>query len=348
MLRSILARLKPRPTKQQVPYGDGRKKSKGKCLTQAKIGLEWATRGALFRPKTAPLRYTGFLPAMRKIAILSKPQKPELTKLLPELVLWMRAHNLEPILDPVSGNYTQEAPIVPRHLMAEERPELAVVLGGDGTLLAAARAFAKSGIPILSVNLGALGFLAEVPVDKLYATLEGWCEDCCTIDVRSMLHAEVVRANAVYKEYDALNDVVMSKGAIARMGDFSVHLSGQLAAAFRADAVIVSTPTGSTAYNLSSNGPILAPNVDALVITPVCPHLLTIRPMVVRGDAEVTITIEGVPDQTFVTVDGQEALQLRVGDRVRCRRSEQSVKLVRLGETGFFDVLRAKLSWGER
>ena len=147
-----------------------------------------------------------------------------------------------------------------------------------------------------------------------------------------------------YKEYEALNDVVVAKGAIARMGDFSIHLFDQLAASFRADGVIISTPTGSTAYNLAANGPILAPDVDALVITPVCPHLLTLRPMVVRGDAQVTVSIEGVPDLTFLTVDGQEAFQLEVGDQVRCRRSEHSVKLVRLGATGFFDVLRSKLS----
>jgi NAD+ kinase len=132
------------------------------------------------------------------------------------------------------------------------------------------------------------------------------------------------------------------------MGDFSIYLSGQLAASFRADGVIVSTPTGSTAYNLSANGPILAPSVDALVVTPVCPHLLTLRPMVVRGDAEVVIGIEGVPDQTVLTMDGQEALDLEVGDQVHCRRSEHSVKLVRMGATGFFDVLRSKLKWGER
>jgi NAD+ kinase len=152
----------------------------------------------------------------------------------------------------------------------------------------------------------------------------------------------------LYKEYEALNDVVIAKGAIARMGDFSVHLFEQLAASFRADGVIISTPTGSTAYNLAANGPILAPSVDALVITPICPHLLTIRPMVVRGDAHVTVSVEGIPDLTFLTVDGQEALQLRVGDRVCCRRSDHSVHLVRLGATGFFDVLRSKLSWGER
>ncbi len=287
--------------------------------------------------------------SMRKIAIISKPHKAELATLLPELVLWMRTHGIEPLLDPVSGTYADAGgAIVPRHELPARDPELVVVLGGDGTLLAAARAFAKSGIPLLSVNLGALGFLTEVPLADLFTTLQGWRENCCSIDVRAMLHAEVKRGTAVHREFEALNDVVVSKGAIARMGDFSIYLSGQLAASFRADGVIVSTPTGSTAYNLSANGPILAPGVDAMVVTTVCPHLLTLRPMVVRGDAEVIISIEGVPDQTLLTVDGQEALDLEVGDQVHCRRSEHSVKMVRMGDTGFFDVLRSKLKWGER
>jgi NAD+ kinase len=285
---------------------------------------------------------------MRPVAIISKPQKEELANLLPELIAWMRAHDFEPILDHVSGSYTKGARIVPRHELPAEKPVLVVVLGGDGTLLAAARAFARSDVPILSVNLGALGFLTEVRLADLYTTLEGWREGCCAVDARALLHTEVMRGGALYKEYEALNDVVIAKGAIARMGDFSIHLFDQLAASFRADGVIVSTPTGSTAYNLAANGPILAPYVDALVITPICPHLLTIRPMVVRGDAHVNVSVEGIPDLTFLTVDGQEALQLRVGDRVCCRRSEHSVKLVRMGATGFFDVLRSKLSWGER
>lgn len=285
---------------------------------------------------------------MPKIAVLAKPHKADLATVLPELVLWLRAHGFEPILDPVSGNYTQDGPVIPRHLLAAENPELVVVLGGDGTLLAAARAFAKTDIPILSVNLGSLGFLTEVRLAELYTTLEGWCQKCCTIEARAMLHAELTRGGLLYKEFEALNDIVVAKGAIARMGDFSVRLFEQLVATFRADGIIVSTPTGSTAYNLAANGPILAPSVDAMVLTPICPHLLTIRPLVVRGDAEITVTIEGVPDQTFVTVDGQEAVQLRVGDQIRFRRSEYSVKLVRMGGNGFFDVLRSKLKWGER
>lgn len=285
---------------------------------------------------------------MRPVAIVSKPQKEELSTLLPELVLWMRAHGLDPVLDPVSGNYAQEDRVVARHLLPAEKPDLVIVLGGDGTLLSAARVFAKTGTPILSVNLGSLGFLTEVRLADLYSTLEGWCRDCFSLDSRFMLHSELWRDGELFVEHEALNDVVVAKGAIARMGDFRVILDGQLAAAFRADGVIVSTPTGSTAYSLAANGPILVPDVDALIVSPVCPHLLTIRPLVVRGDARLTVNIEGIPDQTFLTVDGQEAIALKVGDELKCWRSTYSVKLLRLGASGFFDVLRAKLKWGER
>jgi len=285
---------------------------------------------------------------MRPVAIISKPQKEELFQLLPNLVLWMKAHELDPILDPVSGTYTQQARIVPRHEMPAENPDLVVVLGGDGTLLSAARVFAKTETPIVSVNLGSLGFLTEVRLADVYSTLEGWCNNCFTTDSRSMLHSELWRDGDLFSEHEALNDVVVAKGAIARMGDFSIRLDGQLAAVFRADGLIISTPTGSTAYSLAANGPILVPDVDALVVSPVCPHLLTLRPIVVRGDANIVINIVGVPDQIFLTVDGQEAVLMKVGDELHCCRSKHSVKLVRLGSTGFFDVLRAKLKWGER
>ncbi|HZD47645.1 MAG TPA: NAD(+)/NADH kinase [Silvibacterium sp.] len=285
---------------------------------------------------------------MRPVAIISKPQKEELFQLLPNLVLWMKAHDLEPILDPVSGNYTQQARIVPRPEMPGEAPDLVIVLGGDGTLLSAARVFARTETPILSINLGSLGFLTETRLADLYSTLEGWCKDCHTTDSRSMLHSELLRDGDLFAEHEALNDVVVAKGAIARMGDFRIHLDSQLAAAFRADGVIISTPTGSTAYSLAANGPILVPNVDALILTPVCPHLLTLRPIVVRGDTNIVVSLVGVPDQTFLTVDGQEAILMKVGDELHCRRSVHTVKLVRLGTTGFFDVLRSKLKWGER
>jgi NAD+ kinase len=286
---------------------------------------------------------------MRPIAIISKPQKPELAVILPELTVWLRAHGLTPLLDPISASYVSSAKSIARHDMPGHAPELVIVLGGDGTLLAAARAFAHTGTPILSVNLGSLGFLTEVPLTHLYATLEAWTNQVCGIDERSMLHAEVRREGLVHHAFEALNDVVIAKGTIARMADFAIRLDGNPVASFRADGVIVSTPTGSTAYNLAANGPILVPDVDGMVLTAVCPHLLTIRPLVVRGDAQVAVQIEGVPEQLYLTVDGQEAIEMRLGDTLYCCKSRQSIRLVRMHDTlSFFDVLRTKLKWGER
>ncbi|MGC1298143.1 MAG: NAD(+)/NADH kinase [Alloacidobacterium sp.] len=285
---------------------------------------------------------------MRRIGIISKPQKEELVTLLPELILWLRTRGFEPVLDPVSGNYAQEKKVVARNEMPALDPELVVVLGGDGTLLAAARVFAKTNVPIMSVNLGSLGFLTEVRLADIYSTLEGWCDNCCATEMRAMLHSELWRDGKVFVEHEALNDVVMAKGAIARMVNFTIKLDNQLVASFRADGVIVSTPTGSTAYSLAANGPIVVPNVDALIVSPVCPHLLTLRPIVLRGDCNLSVSVEGIPDQTYLTVDGQEAIPLKIGDELHCRRSQYAVRLVRLGSAGFFDVLRSKLKWGER
>ncbi len=286
---------------------------------------------------------------MRPIAIIAKPQKPELSVILPELTVWLRGHGLTPLLDPISASYLSSAQSTARHDMPAHSPELVIVLGGDGTLLAAARAFAHTGTPILSVNLGSLGFLTEVPLTNLYATLEAWTHQVCGIDERSMLHAEVRREGLVHHSFEALNDVVIAKGTIARMANFAIRLDGNPVASFRADGVIVSTPTGSTAYNLAANGPILAPDVDGMVLTAVCPHLLTIRPLVVRGDARVAVQIEGVPEQLYLTVDGQEAIEMHLGDTLHCCKSQQSIRLVRMHNTlSFFDVLRAKLKWGER
>ena len=162
-----------------------------------------------------------------------------------------------------------------------------------------------------------------------------------------MLHSELWRAGALHSSYEALNEIVVSKGDIARMGEFAVELDGKKVARFRADGVIVSTPTGSTAYTLAANGPILTPDVDAMVVTPICPHLLTLRPIVVRGDASLTVRVEGIPNLALLTVDGQVAVELERGDELRCHKSGYTVKLVRLSESGFFEVLRSKLSWGE-
>jgi NAD+ kinase len=284
---------------------------------------------------------------MATIAIVCKPRKEELGRLLPDLLVWLRGHGYDMVLDTEGGSYASNAQVVDRIKLPSYNPDLVIVLGGDGTLLAAARIFATVGTPILSVNLGFLGFLTEVRLADLYATLENWCKGCHTLDERAMIHAVLWRENAEFTSFEALNEIVVSKGDIARMGDFAVELDGKSVARFRADGVIVSTPTGSTAYTLAANGPILTPDVDAMVVTPICPHLLTLRPIVVRGDASLTVRVEGIPNVALLTIDGQQAVDLRRSDEVRCCKSRYRVKLVRLGESGFFDALRNKLSWGQ-
>jgi NAD+ kinase len=285
---------------------------------------------------------------MVHVAIVCKSRREELVRLLPELIDWLRRHGYEPLLDHEGGHYTADASAVDRAEMPAWAPQLVIVLGGDGTLLSVARIFASTGTPLLSVNLGYLGFLTEVRLADLYTTLDGWRQDSYVLDVRTMLHAELWHEGVLDSSYEALNDIVVSKADMARMGHFAVELNGRSVARFRSDGVIVSTPTGSTAYTLAANGPILTPDVDALVVTPICPHLLTLRPIVIRGDAALTVRVEDVYRAALLTVDGQATIELHLGDEVRCRRSEHTVKLVRLRGSGFFEALRGKLSWGEQ
>ena len=281
-------------------------------------------------------------------AIISKPQKPELSTILPELIEWLTDRQYATVLDPDSAAYLGDRSGVARIDMPQHQPNLVIVLGGDGTLLAAARAFARTSTPILSVNLGSLGFLTEIPLSDLYGTLQAWCDNSAVFDVREMMHAEHRRDDVLLQQWEALNDVVVAKGTIARMADFSVEIDSQIVATFRADGIIVATPTGSTAYNLAANGPIVMPNLSATVVTPICPHLLTLRPIVVPSTSTVCVHVVGVPNETYLTVDGQEAVRVELGDHVQCRKSEYSVRLLRHQPNGLFNVLRSKLKWGER
>src|ERR1700692_4550890 len=206
---------------------------------------------------------------MLQAAIISKPQKPEVAGILRDLIAWLEARHYNYLLDPDSAAYLGAPNPIERVDLPAHKPNLVIVLGGDGTLLAAARAFARTTTPILSVSLGSLGFLTEVPLSDLYSTLEDWCQNCADIEVRSMMHAEIVRDGQIVQEWDALNDVVVTKGTIARMGDFSVEIDQQFVATFRADGIIVSTPTGSTAYNLDAAGPLVVPRVNSLLLLPI-------------------------------------------------------------------------------
>jgi NAD+ kinase len=251
-------------------------------------------------------------------------------------------------VDAESAEYVPSCPAIQRENIAEKQPQFAIVLGGDGTMLAAARALAQAGIPIMGVNLGALGFLTEVRISELYPTLEAVIENRCVVEARSMIHCHLLRGSERIAHYDAMNDAVVAKSALARIIEFDIRVNEQFVSSYRADGLIVATPTGSTAYSLAAGGPIVAPDVDAFLITPISPHTLTNRPLVVKDTYEVKVLINTVQEEAFLTVDGQVGIAVLDGDVLTCKRSARKVHLLRLGDRSFFDVLRMKLKWGER
>jgi NAD+ kinase len=281
------------------------------------------------------------------IGIISKPKQPELSHIFGRLAEWLKAHKFQVVVDKETAEQVTGFDVVARQEIADRKPTFVIVLGGDGTLLSAARAVAKAGVPILGVNLGSLGFLTEVALSEMYPTLEGIYENRCGIEKRSMLHCQLQRGGKCCAEYEALNDVVTGKSAIARTADFELSVNGAFVSNYKADGLIVATPTGSTAYSLASGGPILSPKARAFVITPVSPHALTHRPLVLPDDADIEIFIKG-KEETYLTVDGQVGMPLVEGDRVHCSKSKHEVQLYRLGTKTSFDVLRQKLKWGER
>ncbi|HXE90425.1 MAG TPA: NAD(+)/NADH kinase [Terriglobales bacterium] len=285
---------------------------------------------------------------MKTVGIISKPYKHGVERVASQLVEWLRARGYRVVVDRETAEYAAADEAVVREELAGRKPEFVVVLGGDGTMLAAARALAKARIPILGVNLGALGFLTEIPLPDLYPTLEAVHEQRSAVEARAMVHCQLVRGGSCHAEYDALNDIVVAKSALARLVDFEVEIDGAFVSTYKADGIIVSTPTGSTAYSLAAGGPILLPNVDALVITPVSSHALTNRPLVVRDTSAITIGVKSTQEEAFLSVDGQVGMPVQDGDHIVCRKSDQQVLLLRLSSRTFFDVLRAKLKWGER
>lgn len=285
----------------------------------------------------------------RSAAIISKPAKPELSRIAPEVSDWLRSHRYEVFIDSETAVYMPggSSRVVKREKLPELSPEFVVVLGGDGTLLSAARAVATAGIPVLGVNLGSLGFLTEVPLSELYPTLEAIEQGRCSVESRSMVHCRLERKGQLIAEHRALNDVVVNKSAIARLANFDLSIDQVFVSNYKADGLIVSTPTGSTAYSLAAGGPILVPSVEAFVITPVSPHALTHRALVVRDSSEIVIENKSGEEEAFLSIDGQIGMPVRDGDLVRCCKSEHRVKLLRMRKT-FFEVLRTKLKWGQR
>jgi NAD+ kinase len=286
-------------------------------------------------------------PRSKVAAIISRPARPEVASTLPTLLTWLHDHGYETVLDPVTAEYSQGQPAVLRSEMSSRPLDLVIVLGGDGTLLSAVRDTAATDAPLLGVNLGTLGFLTDVPLSSLFAMLEQVASGRTPIEQRSLMHCDLLREERVLGSYLAFNDVVVNKTALARLNNYDLFVDKSFVSSFRADGMIVATPTGSTAYSLSAGGPVLMPTVKAFVITPVAPHSLTHRPLVVPDSAVIEILLRSDEEVAYLSLDGQPGLDLRDGDRVRCRRSEHKVCLFRT-DTDFFHLLRTKLKWGER
>jgi len=283
----------------------------------------------------------------RAVGIVSKPNKAEVGEILPGLISWLRDHGYTLVVDPETAMHAPGTETVSRPEMADRALDFVIVLGGDGTLLSAARAVSSSGIPVVGVNLGALGFLTEVPLEELYPTLDCIHRGSCAIELRSMLHCDVCRGGSRIDSYDALNDIVVGKGTIARLNHCDVYIDKVFVSRYQADSLIVSTPTGSTAYSLAAGGPILMPDVASFVVTPVSAHSLTHRPLVVRDTSQIEIVAMTGDEEAYLSIDGQAGRPILDGDRVHCKKSKYQVKLLHTKGT-FFEVLSNKLKWGQR
>jgi len=281
------------------------------------------------------------------IGILSRPRREQLSVVVPPLLKWFETRGIKTVLD------EETAAALPAGLKGYSRAavadasQLLLVLGGDGTMLAAARLAAPRRIPILPINMGSLGFLTSFTLDELYPALEETLAGKSSISQRVMLQAELVRGGAVMETQSALNDVVIHKGALARMIQLELSINSDFVCRYRADGLIVSSPTGSTAYSLSAGGPIVHPAVEAFIITPICPHMLTDRPVVVRDYCQLEVKMNGDAESVYLTLDGQRGVPLESTDILRVQRAKEHLQLIQPPKKPYFEILRSKLKWGE-
>lgn len=283
---------------------------------------------------------------MKRIGIICKSGRPEPLQILKELLPRLRSNGCEVFLDMetaaklnLNGYPRQQIPSL---------TDIIIVLGGDGTMLGVARLVGCKDVPIIGVNLGGLGFITEVNKDKIFEALGKVLSGNYTIEERIMLSASVYRDNENIENFLVLNDVVINKGVLARIIDLETYINGSYVTTFRADGLIISTPTGSTAYSLAAGGPVLYPTMNSIVLTPICPHTLTNRPIVLPDDFSVEIMLGSESEQVFLTLDGQAGFSLRKGDTVKIKKSECKTKLLIPFERDYFQILRTKLKWGER
>jgi len=287
------------------------------------------------------------MPTISTVGICSKPNSPEARVVVPRLLEWLNDRSIAVRCDMETAAYSPAVLGMPR----AEVPagcELVIVLGGDGTLLSAARAIGELEIPLFAVNLGGLGFLTAITIDEIYPELERAFRGEHRIARRKLLSTEVMRGDEVVASYQALNDAVLTKAAIARMIDLEAWVDQQLVCEYKADGLIISTPTGSTAYSLSAGGPVIFPAVPAFCLTPICPHTLTNRPVLVPETSVIRILAHNPNESTYLTIDGQVGGPIAEGDAIVCRASNHALHLIRPPNARFFDVLRQKLDWGKR
>ena len=292
---------------------------------------------------------------VRRVGIVAKQGLVAASEHVSRLGPWLRERGIEAMYERdtamLAGAAAQGARTMTREALPHE-VDLVIVLGGDGTLLAMAARIAQSGrdIPILGVNFGSLGFLTEIRIDELTPSLQRVLDGTAVFDERAMLAADAYRKDQQVDSRIVLNDIVFTKAALSRVIELSVSVSGEFVTRVKADGLIIASATGSTAYNLAAGGPIVHPMVDALVLTPIAPHTLTNRPVVIPGNAvvEVHAHANGAPKDIFVTYDGQSGYLLHEGDIVRMRTSACALRLVKAPARGYFEVLREKLKWGER
>lgn len=281
----------------------------------------------------------------KSIGILTKPKFPEVKDTLLGVVAWLRVRSIDVLLDTTSATLLSETGGIPKTQLAQ-KADVLLVLGGDGTILNAARLAAERSIPILGVNMGGLGFLTEVRLDNLYPSLERVFANDFTLDERLMLATHVHRHGETVARGIVLNDVVISKGTLARMIELHIAIDGQFVTNLRGDGLIIGTPTGSTAYSLSAGGPIMNPALQAVILTPICPHTLTHRPLIVPDNVVIEVTLTSKDEGSMATLDGQVGVAITQGDTAVIEASGYRTRLIRFPESHYYEVLREKLKWG--
>ena len=285
---------------------------------------------------------------IRRVAIVAKPHMEEATTAVRGLTKWLKRNHVEPrVEERVAERLDDGTPSFPLSKPPRD-VQLFIVLGGDGTLLSVTRAMGAHQVPILGVNLGSLGFLTDVALSQLYPALKSILAGDYVIQSRIMLDAVLRRNGQTVTRQTVLNDVVITKGAIARIIEVEVRINEQQVATVRADGIIVSTPTGSTAYSLAAGGPILYPGLGSMLITPICPHTLTQRPVVISDRSTVDLYLRGESDEVYATFDGQASEVMEPHDSVHVRKSRHAVRLISFPGHEYFHLLRYKLRWAER